>query len=70
VDWGKLEKGISGDSARKEKYDLMHMRLEQMYKKLAIWLKARLALSFFTTLAVWLMLLIMSWFGIDIPNKL
>jgi hypothetical protein len=46
------------------------MKLEKMYVKLAIWLKARLALSLFMTFAVWLTLYIMSWFGVDIPNKL
>ncbi len=54
----------------KDNYDLTYMKLEKMYKKLAIWLKARLALSWFVALAMWLALRIMSWFGVEIPNKL
>jgi predicted PurR-regulated permease PerM len=37
---------------------------------LAIWLKARLALSLFITVAMWLALIVMWWFGVEIPNKL
>jgi hypothetical protein len=35
------------------------MKIEKMYKKLAIWLKARLALSLFITVAMWLALIVM-----------
>jgi len=51
-------------------YDLTYLKLEKMYKKLAIWLKARLVLSLFVAVAMWLALQIMSWFGVEIPNKI
>jgi hypothetical protein len=43
--------------------------MQKIYKKLAIWLKARLLMSLFITLAMWLALVVMSWFGLDMPNK-
>jgi hypothetical protein len=46
------------------------MKLEKIYKKLAIWLKARLLLSLFVAVAMWLSMVVMSWFGVEIPNKL
>lgn len=54
----------------KTHYDLTYLKLEKMYKKLAIWLKARLILSLFVAVAMWLALLVMSRFWLDIPNKL
>jgi len=51
-------------------YALTHMKLERMYKKLGIWLKARLALSLFIAIAMWLAMVVMSRFGVEIPNKL
>jgi len=53
----------------KENYDLTYMKMEIIYKKLAIWLKARGLLSIFITLAVWIWLLVLSLFWIDFPNK-
>jgi predicted PurR-regulated permease PerM len=53
----------------KEKYDMTFMKMQKIYKKLAIWLKARLLMSLFITLAMWLALVVMSWFGLDMPNK-
>lgn len=50
-------------------YDLTYLKLEKMYKKLAIWLNARLVLSLFVAVAMWLALWVMSWFGVEIPNK-
>ncbi len=54
----------------KDNYNTTYIRLQKIYKKLAIRLKARLALSLFITLAMWLALAIMSWCGVEIPNKL
>ncbi|HKL44115.1 MAG TPA: AI-2E family transporter [Candidatus Absconditabacterales bacterium] len=53
----------------KEKYDTTLIKMKKVYKKLAVWLKARLLMSLFITLAMWLALVIMSWFGLDMPNK-
>lgn len=61
----KFLANMSGSS----NYDLMYLKLEKMYKKLSIWLKARLALSLFVWLAMWVCLLIMSAFWVEIPNK-
>ncbi len=54
----------------KANYDLTYLRLEKMYKKLAIWLKARLILSLFVAVAMRVSLMVMSWFGVEIPNKI
>lgn len=45
-------------------------KIDQIYKKLAIWLKARFALSLFLTIAMYLFFLALLLFGIDIPYKL
>ena len=54
----------------KYNYDTSCLKIQKMYKKLGIWLKARLAMSLFISIAMWLALIIMWWFGVEIPNKL
>lgn len=54
----------------KDKYKVNKLKIEKVYKNLAVWLKARLVLSLYIALTVWITLLIMWWCGIDIPNKL
>lgn len=50
--------------------EISYHKIDQIYKKLAIWLKARFALSLFLTLATYLFFLALLFFGIDIPYKL
>ncbi|MCK9466862.1 MAG: AI-2E family transporter [Candidatus Absconditabacterales bacterium] len=54
----------------KNDYNLTRLKINKMYKKLGVWFKARLLMSIIVTFFVWLMLVIMGWFGIHIPNKL
>jgi len=54
----------------KDNYETSCLKIQKMYKKLAIWLKARLAMSLFITIAMWIALVIMWWCGVEIPNKL
>lgn len=54
----------------KKNFELNRLKIEKVYKKLAIWLKARLFVSLFLTIAMWLWLLIMQWCGVVMPNKL
>lgn len=61
-------KFISGLRGPK-KYKFAYMKLERIYKKLWIWLKSQLMLCVFIGVAVGLALLLLSVFGMDIPQK-
>lgn len=61
-------KFISGLRGPK-KYKFAYMKLERIYKKLGIWLKSQLMLCVFIGVAVWLSLLLLSVFGMNIPQK-
>lgn len=54
----------------KDKYKVNKLKIEKVYKNLAVWLKARLLLSLYIAITVWITLVIMWWCGIEIPNKL
>lgn len=54
----------------KDNYETSCLKIQKMYKKLAIWLKARLAMSLFITIAMRIALIVMWWCGVEIPNKL
>lgn len=54
----------------KDKYKVNKLKIEKVYKNLAVWLKARLLLSLYIAVTVWITLVIMWWCGIEIPNKL
>ena len=45
------------------------MKLERIYKKLWIWLKSQLFLCLFIWGMMYLWLWILSWFGVDVPQK-
>ena len=61
-------KFISGLRGEKQ-YKFVYMKLERIYKKLGIWLKSQLLLCIFIGLMVYLGLRIISWCGMDIPQK-
>ena len=61
-------KFISGLWGEKQ-YKFIYMKLERIYKKLGIWLKSQLLLCFFIGLTLYLSLWIISWLGMDIPQK-
>lgn len=52
-----------------QKYKFAYMKLERIYKKLWIWLKSQLMLCVFIGVTVWLSLLLLSVFGMNIPQK-
>jgi len=62
----KFIANISG----KEKYNLVYFKLQKIYKRLGLWLKARLFLSLYMAGALYLCLWILEIFGMWIPNKL
>jgi len=51
------------------KYKFIYMKLERIYKKLGIWLKSQLLLCIFIGAAMYISLRILSFFGIDLPQK-
>lgn len=53
-----------------DKYKVNKLKIEKVYKNLAVWLKARLVLSLYIAVTVWITLVIMWWCGLEIPNKL
>lgn len=61
----KFISGLRGE----KKYKFAYMKLERIYKKLWIWLKSQLMLCVFIGVAVWLSLLLLSIFGMNIPQK-
>ncbi|MEI7563596.1 MAG: hypothetical protein WCJ39_08440 [bacterium] len=63
-----MMKFISGLRGEKQ-YKFVYMKLERIYKKLGIWLKSQLLLCIFIGLMVYLGLWIISWCGMDIPQK-
>ena len=54
----------------KDKSKVSKLKIEKVYKNLAVWLKARLLLSLYIAVTVWITLVIMWWCGLEIPNKL
>lgn len=54
----------------KDKSKVSKLKIEKVYKNLAVWLKARLLLSLYIAVTVWVTLVIMWWCGLEIPNKL
>jgi predicted PurR-regulated permease PerM len=46
------------------------LKLKKLYKKLWFWLEGQLILCLSIFLLFWLGLVIISWFGIDLPNKI
>jgi len=54
----------------KSKFRVNNLKIEKVYKNLAVWLKARLLLSLYIGITVWITLVVMWWCGVDIPNKL
>jgi predicted PurR-regulated permease PerM len=54
----------------KDKSKVSKLKIEKVYKNLAVWLKARLLLSLYIAITVWITLVIMWWCGLEIPNKL
>ncbi len=61
-------KFISGLWGEKQ-YKFIYMKLERIYKKLWIWLKSQLFLCLFIWGMMYLWLWILSWFGVDVPQK-
>lgn len=61
----KFISGLRGE----KKYKFAYMKLERIYKKLWIWLKSQLMLCVFIGVAVLLSLLLLSVFGMDLPQK-
>jgi len=61
-------KFISGLWGEKQ-YKFIYMKLERIYKKLWIWLKSQLFLCLFIGGMMYLWLWILSWFGVDVPQK-
>lgn len=53
-----------------DKHRVNKLKIEKVYKNLAVWLKARLLLSLYISITVWITLVVMWWCGIEIPNKL
>jgi len=45
-----------------------HDKISTMYEKLGFWLSSQLLLSVFIFAMTWLWLLILTWFGVEIPN--
>ncbi len=56
--------------AGKNKREYLSLKIQKIYKKMWFWLKGQLMLCLFIGVAVFLALLIMSIFGLDIPQKL
>ena len=54
----------------KDKEKIVKLKIEKVYKNLAVWLKARLLLSLFIAFTVWLALVVMWRCGVEIPSKL
>ncbi len=52
-----------------KKYKMIYMKLERIYKKLGIRLQSQLLLCIFIGVAMYLSLWILSFFGIDLPQK-
>lgn len=52
-----------------KKYKFVYIKLERIYKKLGIWLQSQLLLSIIIGLAMYIALWILSFFGIDLPQK-
>ena len=61
----KFISGLRGE----KKYKFAYMKLERIYKKLWIWLKSQFLLCLFIGGAVWISLLLLSLFGMNIPQK-
>ena len=61
----KFIAGLGGE----KKYKFVYMKLERIYKKLGIWLKSQFLLCIFIGLAMYVSLWILSFFGIDLPQK-
>jgi predicted PurR-regulated permease PerM len=61
----KFIAGLGGE----KKYKLVYMKLERIYKKLGIWLKSQLFLCIFIGATMYVALRILSFFGIDLPQK-
>ena len=53
-----------------DKHRVNKLKIEKVYRNLAVWLKARLLLSLYISITVWITLVVMWWCGIEIPNKL
>jgi predicted PurR-regulated permease PerM len=45
------------------------LKLQKLYKKLGFWLQGQLVLCLAIFVATWIALVVLSWFGIDLPNK-
>lgn len=52
-----------------KKFKYIYMKLEKIYKQLWIWLKQRLLLSLYVALAMYAVLWIIQFCGMNIPNK-
>lgn len=52
-----------------KKYKFVYMKLERIYKKLGIWLKSQFLLCIFIGVTMYVSLWILSFFGIDLPQK-
>lgn len=61
----KFIAGLGGE----KKYKLVYMKLERIYKKLGIRLKSQFLLCIFIWLTMYIALWILSFFGIDLPQK-
>jgi predicted PurR-regulated permease PerM len=61
----KFIAGLGGE----KKYKLVYMKLERIYKKLGIRLKSQLFLCVFIGVTMYVSLWILSFFGIDLPQK-
>ncbi|HMS91621.1 MAG TPA: AI-2E family transporter [Candidatus Absconditabacterales bacterium] len=61
----KFIAGLGGE----KKYKFVYIKLERIYKKLGIWLQSQLLLSIIIGLAMYIALWILSFFGIDLPQK-
>ncbi|NOZ43597.1 MAG: AI-2E family transporter [bacterium] len=57
--------GIAGSKKR----EYLEIKVKKIYKKLGLWLKGQALLCLFVAIAVLLALLIMSLFGLTIPQK-
>ena len=45
------------------------LKLQKLYKKLGFWLQGQLVLCLAIFVATWVSLVVLSWFGINLPNK-
>ncbi len=61
----KFVSGLWGE----KQYKFIYMKLERIYKKLGIRLKSQLLLCLFIGWMMYLWLRILSWFGINVPQK-